>query len=190
MMTSTAQFYTYELQSKVDTADPRWLADLLPETMLDAATELKTALAAAGAANASGTKPSEAVFQDRLMPALRDFVAAASDEQIFAHDTHGEREFLRGLSPDVAGTAMSTKSEHHVTALLVALLIDLKKPGQHLDNPGVKGQVGQYAMEVIAACRGRSVHGGGDERHGSGVPARVGLSLSGGVGERPPLLGR
>jgi hypothetical protein len=152
-MTSTAQFYKYELQSKVQvgTADPCWLADLLPETMLDAATELKTAIAAAGAANASGTKPSEAVFQDRLMPALRDFVAAASDEQIFAHDTH-EREFLRGLSPDVAGTAMSTKSEHHVTALLVALLIDLKKPGQHLDNPGVKGQVGQYAMEVIAAC--------------------------------------
>jgi hypothetical protein len=151
MMTSTAQFYTYELQSKVDTADPRWLADLLPETMLDAATELKTALVAAGTPSASGAKVSEAQVQERLMAALSAFVAAASDEEIFVHDTH-LRDFLRGLSPDVTGTAKSTKSAKHVTALLVALLIDFKKPGKTLNNPGVKGQAGQYAIEVIAAC--------------------------------------
>ncbi len=145
---TAAQFFDYELDGKVVEARPEWLLCpecSVPDHLAGVKAKLITALQRS---NSDAT--SEASLQQAVMTPLAEFVRNASRGTIKLHDTH-DRDYLRGLKPDATGTASATVDARDVEAPQAALIIEMKKPKKRLTHSSVKGQIGQYAMEVAAA---------------------------------------
>jgi hypothetical protein len=142
---STSYTELYRRQLHPNQADPPrdWLGldHRVPDDCLGLATALRTAV--------SRRKFTyEEDLQREVEVPLDEFVRAASDRKIRLHDTH-TLAYLRGLKPDITGTATVVTDPDEIGALQVALIVEVKIG--RLDTAAVLGQIGKYAIEVAGS---------------------------------------